>query len=130
MEEVAALVIQLVVEVGLQLFGSIGFDFLTESRRVRSDEERDGGWGWLAAFAFFGGVCGGLSLIVRPNLILPTFPLRAANLLVSPLAAGGLSYLVAAYVWAPRGSSAWHHFWRGFWFALAFGLVRFAHAHR
>lgn len=130
MEEVAALVIQLVVEVGLQLFGSIGFDFLTESRRVRSDEDRDGGRGWLLVFAVFGGVCGGLSLVVRPDLILPTFPLRAANLLISPLVAGGLSYLVAAHVWAPRGASAWHHFWRGFWFALAFGLVRFAYAHR
>src|SRR5204863_162112 len=63
-----------------------------------------------------------------PKILLPTLGLRIANLVAAPLAAGGLSYLVAVYVWAPRGQSAGHHFWRGFWFALAFGVVRFAYA--
>jgi|GEM_PF-1457250 len=133
MEEILALIFQIVIEVGLQIFGSIGFDFATESRRSRSGkdtvQEQDG-CGWLFLFAVFGGICGGLSLIFKPNLILPTFALRLANLMVSPLIAGGLSYLVAVFVWAPRGQSPRHHFWRGFFFALAFGLVRFVYAHR
>lgn len=132
MEEIVALIIQLVLEVGLQLFGSIGFDVATESRRTRGDggaQETDG-CGWLALFAVFGAICGGVSLIFKPNLILPTLGLRVANLVVSPLLAGALSYLFAAYVWAARGASPRHHFWRGFCFALLFGLVRFAYAHR
>lgn len=132
MEEILALVIQLVLEVGLQIFGSLGFDFATESRRNRKGEEdkSEDGFGWLLAFAVFGGICGGLSLIFAPKLILPKLGLRIANLVVSPLVAGGLSYLVARYVWSARGSSPTHHFWRAFCFALAFGLVRFAYAHR
>ncbi|MBN9118139.1 MAG: hypothetical protein J0I06_03070 [Planctomycetes bacterium] len=133
MEEIAALLIQFVLEVGLQIFGSIGFDYATESRRGRgrNGETRDhDGYGWLFVFAVLGGVCGGLSLIFAPKLLLPNAGLRVTNLIVAPLVAGGLSYLVAAFVWAARGQSPWHHFWRGFWFALAFGLVRFAYAGR
>jgi hypothetical protein len=131
-EELVALVIQLVLEVGLQLFGSIGFDFATESRRGRREAEsqQPDGCAWLFIFGVLGGVCGGLSLIFAPKVLLPTVGLRIANLIVSPLIAGFLSYLVARHVWAARGQSPQHHFWRGFWFALAFGLVRFAYAHR
>lgn len=92
-------------------------------------KERDG-CSWLFVFAVFDGICGGLSLIFAPKLMLPSLQLRLANLVISPLVAGGLSYLVAAFVWAARGQSPRHHFWRGFCFALAFGLARFAYAHR
>jgi hypothetical protein len=132
-EEIVALLIQLVLEVGLQLLGSIGFDFATESRRTKNEHGRvedSGGCGWLLLFAVFGGICGGISLIFAPKLLLPNLGLRAANLVVSPLVAGGLSYLVASFAWVARGVSPRHHFWRGFSFALAFGLVRFAYAHR
>jgi len=133
MEEIVALLIQLVLEVGLQIFGSLGFDWATESRR---DRKKDGetqehdGCGWLVAFAVFGAICGGLSLVFAPKLLLPNVGLRVANLILAPLLAGGLSYLVAAFVWTARGQNPQHHFWRGFWFALLFGLVRFAYAHR
>jgi hypothetical protein len=132
MEEILALVIQLLLEVGLQLFGSLGFDLATESRRGRRAQgDADGdGCGWLIAFGVFGGICGALSLIFAPKLILPNLGLRLANLLLSPLIAGGLSYLVARYVWSARGASPQHHFWRGVCFAFLFGLIRFAYAHR
>lgn len=134
MEEIVALVIQLILEVGLQIFGSLGFDWAAESRRERRGKggeavEADGS-GWLAAFAVLGAICGGISLVIKSELILPTLGLRVANLICAPLVAGGLSYLVAAHVWHARGASPRHHFWRGFWFALLFGLVRFAYAHR
>jgi hypothetical protein len=133
MEEIVALVIQLVLEVGLQLFGSIGFDWAAESsrhsRKGGATEDRDGR-GWLIVFAVFGAICGGISLVLVPKPLLPTAGLRVANLVVAPLVAGGLSYLVAAFVWTARGQSPQHHFWRGFWFALLFGLVRFAYIHR
>jgi hypothetical protein len=132
MEEIITLLVQFLLEVGLQIFGSIGFDFATESRRSRKEGETQDqdGCGWHFAFAVFGAICGGISLIFFQHSLLPNLGLRLANLVVSPLIAGGLSYLVARHVWAARGQSPQHHFWRGFWFALAFGLVRFAYAHR
>jgi len=129
-EEVVALVIQLVLEVGLQLFGSIGIDAATPPRKTLAEDKKESGRGWLGLFAVLGGICGGLSLIFAPNLLLPNLGLRVANLVVSPLLAGLLSYLVVAHVWTRRGWEPSHHFWRAFWFALAFGLVRFAYAHR
>ncbi len=134
MEELLAVALQLVLEIGLQLFGSLGFDAATETaRRNRGTsgavEEHDG-CGWLLLFALFGGACGGLSLLFAPKLLLPNLALRLVNLAAAPLVAGGISYAFAKFGWAPRGPCAGHHFWRGFWFALAFGLVRFAYAGR
>jgi hypothetical protein len=128
MEEIVALLVQFIFEVGLQLLGSLGVDFLTASRS--QDEKENAGCGWLVLFAVVGGICGGLSLLAAPHLFLPNLALRIANLIIAPVVAGALSYLVARYVWTSRQLMATHHFWRGFWFALAFGLVRFASAHR
>jgi hypothetical protein len=124
-EEVLVFVVQFFLEFVLQIFGSFGFDVAT----TRSDRKEQPGCGWLTAFAIFGGVCGGLSLIFAPNAILPNAGLRIANLFVAPLLAGGVSFL-AASLWSSRGWEPSHHFWRGFWFALFFGLVRFAYLHR
>jgi hypothetical protein len=121
-EEILGFIIQLVIEVLVQIFGALGLD-VASSRRGRGEE---GGCGWLAVFAFFGGVCGGLSLIPYPAPLLPNAGLRIANLIVAPLLAGGVSAL-AANLWAGRGWNPAHHFWRGFWFAMLFGLVRFAY---
>lgn len=128
MEEIVALLIQFVLEIGLQLFGSIGVDALTTSRR-HGDKE-DTGCGWLILFVVVGAICAGISLLFAPNLILPNLGLRVVNLIVAPLLAGVLSYSVARYVWTRKKLEPRHHFWRGFWFALAFGVVRFAYAHR
>jgi hypothetical protein len=140
MEEAFAIVLQVLVEVGLQLFGGLGFDWAANSTRygshargrhadevVGSDPQ---GCSWPVAFLFFGGLCGGLSLVVVPHLLLPGLGLRLANLVISPLAAGGLSYLVAANLWSHRRAVPRQHFWRGFCFALAFGIVRFAYSQR
>jgi hypothetical protein len=77
-------------------------------------------------FALFGGICGGLSLIPYPNALLPNAGLRIANLVAAPLLAGAVSALVAKY-WTGRDWNPAHHFWRGFWFAMLFGVVRFAY---
>jgi hypothetical protein len=125
-EELVALLIQFVVEVGLQLLGGIGVDILASARS--RDEKDDPGCGWLILFAVVGAICGGLSLLVAPNLFLPHLGLRIANLIAAPIVAGSLSYLVAHRLWTTRKLKPAHHFWRGFWFALAFGLTRFAYA--
>src|SRR5439155_5926555 len=128
-EELVALIIQVVVEVGLQLFGAVGIDWATGASDKKGDKE-EAGCGWLFIFALLGAACGGLSLMLVPKLVLPTLGLRIANLVVAPLAAGGLSYLIAKHVWAAGQWPPPHHFWRGFWFALVFGIVRFAYVHR
>lgn len=134
MEEILALLLQLVLELGLHLFGGLGFDVATETtRRTRGTHGRtveEDGCGWLLVFAVVGGACGGISLLIAPNLILPNFGLRAANLVLAPFVAGGVSYVFATFVYAPKGQSASHHFWRGFCFALLFGVVRFAFGKR
>ena len=43
MEEVIALVIQFVLEVGLQLFGSIGIDAATPARKTLQEDKEEAG---------------------------------------------------------------------------------------
>jgi len=127
-EEIIGVLVQLVLELGLQLLGAIGFDFLATGQ---SEDNRDkAGCGWLILFATVGAVCGLLTILVAPNLLLPNLGLRIANLILAPLFAGSLSYGVARLLWSANKLEPRHHFWRGFWFALAFGLARFAYAQR
>ena len=82
---------------------------------------------WLAALGYLliGAVLGGLSLLVFPSNLVPP-PWRAVNLVVTPLAVGGLMALMGA--WRVRqGPSAWRidRFAYGYLFALALALVRF-----
>lgn len=134
MEEVIAFLFQLLLEIGLQLFGGLGLDVGTETARRKRGKHGEtvdeDGCGWLLLFAAVGGACGGISLLLAPNLLLPNFGLRVANLVLAPLIAGGVSYVFATFVYAPKGQSASHHFWRGFCFALVFGIVRFAFGKR
>src|SRR5262249_36885136 len=55
MEEVIGLIIQLVLEVGIQLFGSIGIDAATPPRRTLQEDKQESGRGWLLLFAILGG---------------------------------------------------------------------------
>ncbi|MBA4188127.1 MAG: hypothetical protein C0467_08925 [Planctomycetaceae bacterium] len=127
MEEVIFFVLQILFDLGVQLFGGAGLD--TATSRRRKDEDNTG-CGTLILFAVFGGVCGVLSILLFPKPLLPNVGLQVANLIVSPLIAGGMSYLSARGLGMVRESELPHHFWRGFWFALAFGVVRFAYVHR
>jgi hypothetical protein len=128
MEEVLVVGVQFVVEVLLQGLFYLPFD-VPLSRDEKSD--RPTGWGWWFFYAAAGGVVGGLSLLVASHLLIHSAPLRLANLLVAPVASGGLSYLIA--LWRrTRGAktSPRTHFWTAFWFVLAFGAVRLAYAVR
>ncbi|MFO0824259.1 MAG: hypothetical protein U0792_14295 [Gemmataceae bacterium] len=125
-EELIFLLLQILLDIVPQLFGGLGFDVATSRR---SDREAVG-CGTVALFAICGGVCGGLSIFIAPNPLLPNAGLRIVNLFVAPLLAGGISYLFARTIGLDEGPEQSHHFWRGFWFALAFGIVRFACIHR
>lgn len=124
MEEIAAVVLQVVFELGLQFFGAAGIDAVD----VRSKDRTERGCGWIVLHTFFGGLAGWISTLFFPKLVLVHVALRVANLIVAPLLAGGVSYLIAKQI--RHQSDTWHPFWHGFAFALAFGLARFAFGDR
>jgi hypothetical protein len=85
---------------------------------------------WLAALGYtlLGAALGGLSLLVFP-LYLVAPPWRVANLLITPLAVGGV--MAAMGVWrARRGEPVLRidRFLHGFLFAAALASVRYAWA--
>jgi hypothetical protein len=86
---------------------------------------------WLASlgYAIFGAIFGGLSLLVLPHHLTPAGALRITNLVLTPIAVGGLMSAMGAWR-ARRGETTFRidRFSYGFLFALVFALVRFEFA--
>lgn len=82
---------------------------------------------WLAALGYtiFGAVFGGLSLLAFPANLVPQ-PWRVLNLMLTPLAVGGIMVLMGAWR-AKRGQPALRidRFAYGYLFALSLALIRF-----
>jgi hypothetical protein len=128
-EEVLILLVQFVAEVLIELLIYLPFD-LPLSRDAKTGERQ--GCGWLVLYLMLGGMVGGLSLLIAPRLLLHSPPLRVANLIVAPVATGGLSWSLATWR-RSRGVAAacpTTHLWTGFLFVLAFGGVRLAYGGR
>lgn len=123
MEEVLAVIFQVAFEIGFQVLVSGGVDLAAAASRRTPN-----GCGWAVGHAVVGGLCGWLSTLLFPHLVLPFAWLRIANLVVGPLVAGGLTLLVERSL--RRGAGGAAAFGHGFAFALAFGLARFAFAAR
>jgi len=117
-EEILGVIIQLVLEVGLQAIISGGVDLAATRGR------NSAGCGWLIGHGLIGGLCGWLSTLLFPNLMLPFAWMRVANLIVAPFAAGLLTLLIDRRF--NHGKDGQNAFWHGFTFALLFGLARFA----
>lgn len=80
-------------------------------------------------YAIFGAVFGGLSLLLMGHHLTPDGPLRLVNLVLTPVAVGGL--MVAMGAWRARKGEPLlriNHFFYGYLFALCFALVRYAFA--
>jgi hypothetical protein len=122
-EEILVVGLQIFFEFGVQLLGAPGIDVSTSS-----SSKTDRGCGWVVLHLFLGGLCGWISTLLFPKLILANAALRIANLIFAPLVAGGLSFVAAKMM--KRKTETWTPFWHGFAFALAFGLARFAFGHR
>jgi hypothetical protein len=121
MEEVLVVVLQLLVEFFVEVLIYTGIDL-----GWRRDDSRVG-CSSLSLFLLFGGALGGLANVIYPRLLLPSEGLRVAALLAGPLAAGGLSWLVARWR-KERGAAVVpdQHFATAFAFVLAFDVVRYA----
>lgn len=84
---------------------------------------------FLAAvgYAFFGAAAGGISVWAMPELVIDAQWLRIVNLVVTPVAAGGVMAAIGA--WRRRREKEvirLETFAYGYCFALAMGVVRFA----
>jgi hypothetical protein len=86
---------------------------------------------WLAAlgYAIFGAVAGGLSLLLFPSNLVAGEAWRVANLVLTPVAAGGLMCAMGAWR-GRRGDTVLRidRFAYGYLFALSLAMVRFAFA--
>ncbi len=83
---------------------------------------------WLAAFgyALFGGVLGGVSLLMFPTHMTGSHGLRVLTLIVVPVLVGGMMVLVGMWR-AKHGQPVKRldRFGYGYVFALSLGLMRF-----
>ena len=105
--------------VGEVLF-EVGLHSLAEPFRKRPNP-------WVAAigYAFFGAVAGGLSLLVfHGNFASQSW--RIANLVVTPIAVGGMMALIGA-IRSSRGQALFRidRFAYGYLFALSLALIRY-----
>lgn len=125
------------IELLFELFGEILIQFIAEAlaeagmhtlKDMRNTEANP----WLAGlgYALFGAIAGGITVWLLPNHMVHSEPLRKLNLLVTPLAAGGMMALLGAWR-ARRGDSVLRidRFAYGYVFALSLALVRFVFAH-
>ncbi len=121
------LVLEVLGEFLLQVVGEafleLGFHSLAEPFRKPPNP-------WLAAlgYALFGAIFGGLSLLVFPANLVPQ-PWRLVNLVVTPLAVGGIMVLMGAWR-AKRGQPVLRidRFSYGYLFALSLAFIRFQFA--
>ncbi|SFG31332.1 hypothetical protein SAMN05518865_110249 [Duganella sp. CF458] len=114
---------EFLIQVAVEALVELGFHSFDKSRRPLNP--------WLAGlgYAILGAVAGGITLWLLPDHLVRNEVLRKLNLLLTPLAAGGMMCL--AGVWrARRGDAVLRidRFAYGYVFALSLALVRFVFA--
>ncbi len=124
------------IEFLIELFGEILIQFVAEALAEagmhslfdRRDYKPNP---WLAGlgYALLGAVAGGITVWLLPNHMVHSEALRKLNLLVTPLAAGGMMTLFGSWR-AKRGDPVLRidRFAYGYVFALSLALVRFVFA--
>ncbi|GAA5166518.1 hypothetical protein [Viridibacterium curvum] len=120
LEAIFELIGEFLLQIVSEALIELGFHSLGEPFRRAPDP-------WLAALGYtlFGTILGGISLLVFPDNLVPD-AWRLANLIVTPIAAGGLMALMGAWR-ERRGQSVLmiDKFSYGYLFALSFALIRF-----
>lgn len=121
MEEIAAALVQVLVEFFLEFLVYIGIDIAA----YQAERRQSYGCMLLGFMALAGMALGRVVNWMHPQPVLPYPWLRLTNLIVGPVLAGGLSAAIARW----RGREPWFHFGMAFCFVLGYDLVRFAYAH-
>ncbi len=123
MEFLFELIFEFAIQFVVEFLFELGLHSIGEPFRRRPDP-------WLAAlgYALLGAIAGGLSLFVFPQQFI-TEPMRLANLVLTPLAAGAAMMAVGAWR-SKRGDARLRidRFGYGYLFALAMALVRYRFA--
>lgn len=112
---------ELVLQILFEVLGEIGLQSLAEPFRRKPNP-------WLGAlgYACFGAVAGGLSLWLFPGLFIHSHSAQIANLLLTPILAGGA--MAAIGQWRSHQGQdliRLDRFACGYLFALSMALVRF-----
>jgi hypothetical protein len=119
------LLLELLLEFLIQFFGEVLFELGWRSISAPFRKQANP---WLAAigYAFFGAVCGAISLWLFPDHMVANPVWRLLNLGITPVAAGLSMSLLGAWR-ANRGQELIRidRFSYGYLFALCLGLVRF-----
>ena len=112
------------LQVVFKLLIEVGWDSLGDGVR-----KPRGVFGSTIGFLLSGAVAGGISLLIFPQSLIPDGSLRAANLVVSPLAAGGIMMLIG-HMKDRNGFRRLRldRFGYAFVFALAMATIRFVWA--
>ena len=127
MEELIAVIIQIVVEVVFEALWSLPVDlFIWGYEEDRPEKAR--------RCSLFGVGCalGWASAFLLPQTVLHHGWSRIANIVIAPLLAGWLATVIARWLVEKRekDASPERQFWRAFWFTLGFSLLRFAYVQR
>jgi hypothetical protein len=112
------------------LFGIV-VNLFTIPPRQNAQTGEPQGYVWNFWLGVMGASLGGLSTWIVPHLLLGTGSMRFINLGLSPLAAAGLSWRIAA--WRKSRGAKTHpsgYAVSAFWFVLAFAAVRLVVAER
>ena len=128
MEFIVEILVEVLLEVILQVAGQflieVGLHSIAEPFRKQPNP-------WLAAIGYglIGATLGALSLWLFPSYLVKIHALRLANLVLSPLIAGGCMALVGAWR-ARRGQFLLRldKFSYGYLFALSMAVVRYVGA--
>ncbi|MGW8137361.1 hypothetical protein [Sphingomonas zeae] len=125
MEVLLEVVLQFVGEIALQLV--IEFLFELGFRNLGAPFSRPASpLSKTLGYILLGGVAGGMSLLVVPHLMIQNGWLRMANLVITPVTAGGIMWFLARKkVRKNAPLVALDRFGYAFFFALAMSSVRF-----
>lgn len=130
MEILIELLLSLLVEFVLPLFAQLMGELLSQlGRRAWVHLAPWSVWLAVPAYAAAGMALGWISVWALPSALLPHGPWRVANLVLSPIAAGGLAMLLG--MWRRRRGQPTvrlDHFAYAFLLALGFAAVRYARA--
>ncbi len=115
---------EILIQVVAQVLAEAGLHTLDDWRNYKANP-------WLAGlgYALLGAIAGAITVWLLPHYMVHNEVLRKLNLLVAPLAAGGMMALLGAWR-AKRGDPVLRidRFAFGYVFALALALVRFMFA--
>ena len=118
---VVELLFELLIQIVFEVLAECGLRCFSEPLRPRPNP-----WVTALGYAILGTICGALSLLPFPDLMLSSPMSRWVNLVVTPVAAG--SCMAALGAWRARQGQRVlriDRFSYGYLFALSLGLVRF-----